>query len=356
MHSFILSTVLFFQLGLAEDAGNLTTIPPLPDLYEAGNFATCGDCHCIPASGESCPTPTPDNDFTSMVPSLKGLTLLDPPFELDCDPYTTEGCDTVPPLQEGEVCAYELRKIISGEEECPSQYRLHTTSNQEALENGWMVTHSGACGTCSNAQDLTVYMENLDLTAEGKRCAAIGIANENLGLRCYQNLGMTEACAAIWLYNSLYTGDVCRAICVGFTAAGNENNGDPPECKLARCLQCDEDEAGPLFKKFAGRTRRGSGMLSAIVRRCDELNDDVKQVDPCEFWKQGENTPSSEEPSAAPTMDESTSLPSSSPTMDENYSETPTPDDSGDDSSSSAVPGVVGGALWCFFISFAFSF
>ena len=183
-------------------------------------------------------------------------------------------------------------------------------------------------------------MENLDLTAEGKRCAAIGLGSERLGLRCYQELGMTEACAAIWLYNSLYTGDVCRAICIGFTATGNENNGPPPECELARCLQCDEDEAGPNFKKFAGRTRRGSGMLSAIVRRCDEVSFTVQQQDPCEFWKSQNTDAPSSEPSSAPiqTTEQPSSAPSAAPSTTPSTAPSAAPTSTAPSATPSATP------------------
>ena len=30
------------------------------------------------------------------------------------------------------------------------------------------------------------------------------------------------------------------------------NNGPAPSCALNDCLQCDEDEAGPIFTSFAG--------------------------------------------------------------------------------------------------------
>ena len=49
---------------------------------------------------------------------------------------------------------------------------------------------------------------------------------------------------------------------------GRPNNGVAPNCTLDECLQCDEDESSPLFKKFGGRTRRNSGLLTAIVRDC----------------------------------------------------------------------------------------
>ena len=37
--------------------------------------------------------------------------------------------------------------------------------------------------------------------------------------------------------------------------------------QLNPCLNCDELKSGPIFKKFAGRTRRNSGVRSAIKRK-----------------------------------------------------------------------------------------
>ena len=36
--------------------------------------------------------------------------------------------------------------------------------------------------------------------------------------------------------------------------------------KLNPCLECDEVKSGPLFKYYAGRTRRDSGIVSSIPR------------------------------------------------------------------------------------------
>ena len=58
------------------------------------------------------------------------------------------------------------------------------------------------------------------------------------------------------------------------------NNGPPPACALNDCLQCDEDEAGPVFKAVAGRTRRRSGLESAIARPCSTVAQIVHEVCP----------------------------------------------------------------------------
>ena len=46
------------------------------------------------------------------------------------------------------------------------------------------------------------------------------------------------------------------------------------------CLQCDEDESGPNFAKFAGRTRRNTGLESAITRPCQMNRDLYHEVCP----------------------------------------------------------------------------
>ena len=40
-------------------------------------------------------------------------------------------------------------------------------------------------------------------------------------------------------------------------------------CSLNKCLQCDEDKSGPVFKSVAGRARRNSGLTSKINRNVD---------------------------------------------------------------------------------------
>ena len=44
-----------------------------------------------------------------------------------------------------------------------------------------------------------------------------------------------------------------------------------PDGALNPCIQCDEDESGPVFKAVAGRTRRNSGLASALCRPCESV-------------------------------------------------------------------------------------
>jgi hypothetical protein len=107
------------------------------------------------------------------------------------------------------------------------------------------------------------------MTAAGKKCAEKSIVSNSWGLKCYLDLGYTPGCAQIWQYDSAKTTSACTAVC--FKNLNSPNNGPAPECKINDCLQCDEDKAGPLFKAFAGRTRRRSGLMSAIIRGCDDI-------------------------------------------------------------------------------------
>lgn len=36
--------------------------------------------------------------------------------------------------------------------------------------------------------------------------------------------------------------------------------------KLNKCILCDENKSGPIFKYFAGRNRRNSGIESELPR------------------------------------------------------------------------------------------
>ena len=89
------------------------------------DYAFCGDCWCIPESGEICPDasiPQTETEWSEeMINNLIGIKL-ENPIALSCDPYLDDQCDTEPPLESGSVCAAE---IISNANMCPedSSYR-----------------------------------------------------------------------------------------------------------------------------------------------------------------------------------------------------------------------------------------
>merc|ERR1711976_334099 len=108
----------------------------------------------------------------------------------------------------------------------------------------------------STLQDLASYISVPDMTKVGKECGLEAVLDIDLGIKCFQKLGMTKPCARIWAYDAVADTGPCGAIC--FKDLRQPYN-IPPTCKLNDCLQCDEDHAGPVFKRFAARTRRRSG-------------------------------------------------------------------------------------------------
>ena len=160
------------------------------------------------------------------------------------------------------------------EDQCPTQYSMKTyNSEQELLEDEAKMTHWGACGACSTTKDLAVYLEYPDLTGKGQECAVRALANNfEQGVSCFQEVGYTQPCAVMWMHNVMWTRDHCFDTCFDFTFLGDGfNNGPPPTCKIADCLDCDETMSGPGFQTVAARSRRHSGLLSKIVRDCDNL-------------------------------------------------------------------------------------
>merc|ERR1711971_1245760 len=176
--------------------------------------------------------------------------------------------------------------------------------------------------------DLAVYLDTPDLTTPARRCALKSLISETWAMSCLRDIGFTNDCARIWFYNAANTrkrdaNGGCFGVCIAHIATDNNeavsvdgNNPCEPDpsieavsgdtCSLETCtggfvdprnmrhrqnycrntingkgvcsesqwqdnpyrinacLQCDECRSGPIFQKIAGRTRRASGIKSAI--------------------------------------------------------------------------------------------
>jgi len=144
-------------------------------------------------------------------------------------------------------------------------------SADQAAAAGFTVTHQGRCGSCSTLEDLAVYLAVPDLVTPARRCARkSGLVRK---AECFEKtIGFTQSCAETWAWNAQNTRRKCKWICLSDYGLFNllfhrypgpnvdESGG------LRPCLQCDEDRSGPGFKYSAGRTRRNSGIESAIAR------------------------------------------------------------------------------------------
>ena len=159
-------------------------------------------------------------------------------------------------------------------------------SRNKAIQEEAFVTHTGACGYCSSAQDLGVYLNGqIDLYDLSFKCylqwATSNSADEKRNdqlIQCMQQSGMTTNCALAWVINVYFTSlppnppfpfsclNACLPLLTNPMPPNNEEN-----CALNDCLQCDEDVSGPVFVELAGRSRRNSGIVSTnIARACDD--------------------------------------------------------------------------------------
>lgn len=191
--------------------------------------------------------------------ALRDWTLLDPPQVPSDNPY-----ETTPDLQPDEVsvCGF----LPEGE----ATYRLVTYATvEEAEDSGATVTHGGACGLCSSLEDLAAYAATPDLTQPVRACGVAGLTDGVDGIdECIQeSVGFTPPCSRIWAYNTVNTRDVCLSTCLSLLDAPYHNE----DGSLNECIQCDEDNSGPVFKSVAGRTRRNSGLATALCRPCETV-------------------------------------------------------------------------------------
>jgi hypothetical protein len=257
-------------------------------------YAVCQDCFCIPDTGEPCPTDrlsTVAKNSTDLVPKLRSI-LYDNPYNFTCDPYLDAGCegsDRARPeanVTDTAVFTCVVDYTFESIDSCPTSYRLRTYpgSVEDAHRDGLAVTHSGPCGACSSLQDLAAYMEQgPSLRSSSATCGIRGrLWGKADGLSCFLELGFTESCARIWYYNTCNTARHCLRQCAQFVLTHESpNDATKPGCPLSPCIECDEAYSGPLFTKFAGRTRRNSGLRSNIARRCSEMTV-LEPHDPCD--------------------------------------------------------------------------
>jgi hypothetical protein len=187
-------------------------------------ISRCGDCWCVPEGGTidwTCPE-FPDGIWQSFPDDwgrqLSTFTLTSDPLILqtaagakDCYPFfDAVGPQTYPgstspqcqrPLFSSDdssavICAFKYAEdqACSGRE-----YDMSTYATAEAaVAAGAHVTHSDACGVCSNAQDMGVRMSRFEeLQAQSIFCATAHAISRDFPalIRCHGNLGFTDECS-----------------------------------------------------------------------------------------------------------------------------------------------------------------
>jgi len=190
----------------------------------------------------------------------------------------------------GGVCGMKWSDNIDPSSGNKKYWLKNFESETECDDAGFKVTHAGHCGSCSGLQDLGVYLRQ-NLTDPTRHCGFLGIISHSLMRNCLQRIGFSSNCIPIWEHNILNTRKQCFDVCFLSYITGEDNN--KPDGSLNDCLQCDEDKSGPNFQFFSGRTRRNSGIPSAIMRPPDEFYDmehcywygDLLTLQYCNFWQ-----------------------------------------------------------------------
>ena len=156
-------------------------------------------------------------------------------------------------------------------------YRLRTFPDPEsALAEGYVITHRDHCGTCSSLRNLAAYLARPDLTSPARTCARRWTAG-GVKTCLMEEVGFDERCAETWAENALHTRRHCLGPCIKHYGLWNVLTDDirapntDEEGNLNPCLACDERVSGPGFQYAAGRTRRNSGLTSAIARPAAEI-------------------------------------------------------------------------------------
>ena len=234
--------------------------PTCVGFYGAPNATTGLDADtCWPSVDGDAGSWEPPSWSAGDLDSLRAWTLLDPPVAPAQDPYD----GAAPPAPDPAVCAVDALDAAAG------TYRLATfASADEAAAAGASVTHGGACGLCSTLADLAVYAGIPDLTDPVRQCGLEGVLGEfDDTVACLEGLGFTPPCALVWGWNARHTQGACLTPCLALLNDPYHN----PDGSLNACLQCDEDESGDVFKAVAGRTRRNSGLATALCRPCETV-------------------------------------------------------------------------------------
>lgn len=141
-------------------------------------------------------------------------------------------------------------------------------TNDEALAAGYQVVHCGACGACSNWNDLRLqWTTRKNLAAMAQTCARKSLTgSEEAVNQCNMDLiGFTEDCAWCWTDDELCAKSNCVFIFlqgVFINQLGNFAVGEG----VITSATCDEAMCGPEFVPCSGATRRRMNIKSDIPR------------------------------------------------------------------------------------------
>lgn len=173
---------------------------------------------------------------------------------------------------EGPVCAFDNRGAASN---------ITTFENKDAAHDaGFLVVHCGACGACSNWENLIIeYTTRNNMAALANECAKRGLfGGQDEITRCIMEpaIGFTGQCAVCWTEDIVCTKNHCSFIFLQSQITNNVANFavGPDDITSATCEEahCEVGAFGPdsAFVPCVGATRRRMNIVSSIPRPVEE--------------------------------------------------------------------------------------
>lgn len=179
----------------------------------------------------------------------------------------------------GTVCAWNRNEAGAND--------LNITtfdSPDAAISANYSIIHCGACGACSNWNDLKLqWTTRNQLAGDAQNCARKSLFGSADSVQeCNrEEIGFTEECARCWTTDELCAKKNCAFIYLQSLMINNINNFrvGPNEITSATC---DEALCGIDFTKCSGANRRRMNIVSTISRpdnqQCQLINQDWKKV------------------------------------------------------------------------------
>ena len=172
-------------------------------------------------------------------------------------------------MNEGPVCAFDNRGHESN---------ITTFGDAEAAHAaGFLILHCGACGACSNWEDLRLEWTTRDTISElANDCAKRGLfGGDDSITECLMDpsIGWGYECAICWMEDIVCTKDFCSFIFLQSQMINNVANFavGPDDITSATCEEANCEAGNPgTFVQCSGATRRRMNITSSIARPGDQ--------------------------------------------------------------------------------------
>ncbi|KAK1739929.1 hypothetical protein QTG54_009688 [Skeletonema marinoi] len=167
---------------------------------------------------------------------------------------------------EGPVCAFDNRGAASN---------ITTFENKDAAHDaGFLIVHCGACGACSNWENLIIeYTTRNNMATLANKCAMRGLfGGRDETTKCITEpaIGFTGQCALCWTEDIVCTKKHCSYMFLQSQITNSVGNFavGPDDITSATCEEA-HCEVGQ-FVPCVGATRRRMNIISSIPRPVEE--------------------------------------------------------------------------------------